>query len=75
MWQWYWYCLLWRSDNYDYDDADYNDDKYKKIGSIRRLFKSFDRDYYNPIITDRGFDGRENNCMEHRCKGDRYENI
>ena len=46
-------------DNYDYnyDDADYDDDQYKKIGSIRRLFKGFDRDYYKPIRTDYGFGG------------------
>ena len=61
--------------NYDYDDADYDDDKYRKIGSIRRLFKSFDTDYYKPIITDRCFDGRENNYIEYRSKGDRYENL
>ena len=32
-------------DNYDdnYDAAD--DDEYRKIGSIRRLFKGFDSDY------------------------------
>ena len=49
-------------DNYDDDDyADHGDDKYRKIGTVRRLFKGFDRDYYKPIITDRDFDGRENN--------------
>ena len=39
-------------DNYDdnYDFAD--DDEYRKIGSIRTLFKEFDRDYYKPIRTD-----------------------
>ena len=34
-----------------YDDAD-DDDKYRKIGSIRRLFEVFDRDYYKPIKTN-----------------------
>ena len=34
-----------------YDDAD-DDDKYRKIGSIRRFFKVFDRDYYKPIKTN-----------------------
>ena len=35
-------------DNYDdnYDFAD--DDKFRKIGAIRTLFKEFDRDYYKP---------------------------
>ena len=43
-------------DNYDIDDdyADYDDDKYRKTVTIRRLLKRFDRDYYKPIITDRG---------------------
>ena len=52
-------------DNYDdnYDFAD--DDEYRKIGSIRRLFKGFDRDYYKPIRTDCGFAGRNNNCIEY----------
>ena len=42
-------------DNYDIDDnyADYDDDKYRKTVTIRRLLKRFDRDYYKPIITDR----------------------
>ena len=42
-------------DNYDdnYDLAD--DDEYRKIGSVRRLFKQFDRDYYKPIKTDDDF--------------------
>ena len=44
-------------DNYDYnyDYADYDDDEYRKIRSIRTLFKKFDSDYYKPIITDVGF--------------------
>ena len=48
-------------DNYDYNYDFADDDEYRKIGSIRTLFKELDRDYYKPIITDRGFDGRENN--------------
>ena len=62
-------------DNYDnnYDFAD--DDEYRKIGSIRTLFKEFDRDYYKPIRTDGGFAGRNNNCIEYTTKGDRYENL
>ena len=62
-------------DNYDdnYDFAD--DDKYRKIGSIRTLFKEFDRDHYKPIRTDSGFDGRRNNYIEYKSKGDRYEHL
>ena len=52
-------------DDYDEDD-NYNDadDKYRKIGTIRRLFKELDRDYFKPIKIDRGFDGRENNYIK-----------
>ena len=62
-------------DNYDdnYDFAD--DDEYRKIGSIRTLFKEFDRDYYKPIRTDGGFVGRRDNYIEYKSKGDRYENL
>ena len=52
----------------NYDDAaadDDDDDEYRKIGSIRRLFKGFDRDYYKPIRTDCGFAGRNNNYIEY----------
>ena len=63
-------------DNYDDDDyADYEDDKYRKIGTIRRLFKGFDRDYYKLIITDRDFDGREDNYIKYKSKEDKYENL
>ena len=58
-------------DNYDFAD----DDEYKKIGSVRRLFKKFVRDYYKPIRTDDGFSGRRNNYLEYKSKEDRYENL
>ena len=48
--------------NYD-DNYDFADDEYKKIGSIRKLFKEFDRDYYKPIRTN------------DKTKGGRYENL
>ena len=63
-------------DNYDYNyDGGDDDDEYKKIGSIRRLFKGFDKDYYKPIRTDYGFGERNNNYIEYKSKGDRYENL
>ena len=70
-------------DNVDYDDLDNyddnydfaDDDEYRKIGSIRTLFKEFDRDYYKPIRTDDGFAGKRNNYIEYKSKGDRYENL
>ena len=62
-------------DNYD-DNYDFpNDDEYRKIGSIRPLFKEFGRDYYKPIRTDDGFAGRRNNYIEYKSKGDRYKNL
>ena len=33
------------------EDAD--DDKYRKIGSVKRLFEEFNRDYYKPKVIDR----------------------
>ena len=63
-------------DNCDYDYyAHYDDDKYRKIGSIKRLFKEFDSDYYKTIIPDVGYAGRNDNHIEYRSKGDRYANL
>ena len=62
-------------DNYD-DNYDFaNDGKYRKIGSVRTLFKEFDRDYYKPKRTDDGFARRRNNYIKYNSKGDRYENL
>ena len=60
--------------DYNYDHAD-DDDEYRKIGSIRRLFKGFDRDYYKPIRTEDGFAGRINNYIEYTSRGHRYKNL
>ena len=62
-------------DNYDGNYGFVDDDEYRKIRSIRTLFKEFDRDYYKPIITDNGFAGRRNNYIEYKSKWDRYENL
>ena len=56
-------------DNYDFAD----DDECRKIESVRRLFKGFDRDYYKRKRTDYGFDGRRNNYIEYKSRGERYE--
>ena len=62
-------------DNYD-DNYDFaGDDEYRKIGSIRTLFKEFNRDFYKPIRTDDGFARRRNNYIEYKSKLDRYENL
>ena len=59
-------------DNYDYNYDFADDDEYRKIGSIRTLFKEIDRDYYKRIRTDDGFAGRKHSYMEYKSKGDRY---
>ena len=53
-------------DSVDYDDLDncddnygFANDEYRKIGSIKRLFVGFDRDYYKPIQTDDSFAGKK----------------
>ena len=51
----------------NYDDDNYNfadDDEYRKIGSIRTLFKKSDKDYYKPIKANRGFAGINDNYIE-----------
>ena len=60
-------------DNYDYNYDFADDDEYRKIRSIRTVFKEFDRDYYKPIRTDRGYAGRNDNYIEYTSKADRYE--
>ena len=55
------------------DVNDYADnDEYRRIGSIRRLFN---RDYYKPIRTDYGFGGRINNYTKYSSRGDRHEHL
>ena len=62
-------------DNYD-DNYDFtNDDECRKIGSIRRLFKEFDKYFYKPIRDDYDFGGRNNSHIEYTSKGGRYENL
>ena len=58
-------------DDYD-DDGFADDDEYRRIGSIRRLFKN---DYYKPIKTNDGFARRRNNCIGHTSREDRYKNL
>ena len=52
-------------DNYDDDGDGADDDEYRKIGTIRTLFKGFDRDYFKPKRIDGGFGGINNNYMEY----------
>ena len=54
----------------DPDGEDADDDKYRKIGTVRRLFKKFNRDFYKPTVIDRGFAGELNNYIKYRSEGD-----
>ena len=54
--------------NYDYDD------EYKKIRSVKKLFKQSDRDYFKPIKTIDSFDNIKG-YAEYRSRGDKYENL
>ena len=55
------------------EDAD--DDKYRKIGNVRRLFEEFKRDYYKPKVIDRGFAGEVNNYIKQMSEGDKDEKL
>ena len=55
------------------EDAD--DDKYRKIGSVRRLFEESNRDYYKPKVINRGFAGEVNNYIKYVSEGDKDETL
>ena len=55
------------------EDAD--DDKYRKIGIVRRLFEESNRDYYKPKVIDRGFAGEVNNSINYINEGDKDEKL
>ena len=59
-------------DNYDYNYDFADDDEYRKIGSIRTLFKKLDSDYYKAIRTDSGFAKRNENYIEYTSNADRF---
>ena len=52
-----------------------DDDKYRKIGSVRRLFEESNRDYYKPKVVDRGFAGEVNNYIKYISEGDKDEKL
>ena len=56
-------------------DKNADDDKYRKIGSVRRLFKEFNRDYYKPTVIDRGFAGEVNNYIKYKSEGDKDKKL
>ena len=47
----------------------------EKIGSVRRLFKKFNRNYYKPTVVNRGFAGEVNNYIKYRSEGDKDEKL
>ena len=55
------------------EDAD--DDEYRKIGSVRRLFEEPNRDYYKPRVINRGFAGEVNNYIKYIREGDKDEKL
>ena len=50
-----------------------DDDKYRKIGSVRKLFEESNRDYYKPEVIDRGFAGEFNNYIKYVSEGDKMK--
>ena len=52
----------------DLEDA--NNDKYKKIRSVRRLSVESNRDYYKPKVINRGFAGEVNNYIKYISERD-----
>ena len=66
-------------DSFDYDDLGHyddddfaDDDEYRRIGSIRTLFKN---DYYKPIKTDGAFGRTRNNYIKYTSRGYRSKNL
>ena len=55
-------------DNYDYNYDFADDDEYRKIGSIRTLFKELDSDYYKAIRSNGTFAGRNKNYIKYTSK-------
>ena len=55
------------------EDAD--NDKYTKIGSVRRLFEESNRDYYKPKVIYKGFAGQVNNYIKYISEGDKDEKL
>ena len=55
----------------DINLEDVDDDEYRKIGSVRRLFVESNRDYYKPKVIDRGFAGEVNNYIKYISEGDK----
>ena len=59
----------------DPDGEDADDDKYRKIGSVRRLFKKSHRNYYTQTVIDGVFVGEVNDYIKYRSEGDKDEKL
>ena len=59
----------------DPDIEDAADNKYRKIGSLRRLFEGFNREHYKTRVIDRGFAGEVNNYIKYISERGRDENL
>ena len=53
----------------------HDDDEYKKIRSVRRLFNRFNKDYNKPIKIVDSSDDKKNSYIEHISRGDEYNNL
>ena len=54
---------------------DTDDDEYRKIGSVRRLFEESNRDNYKPRVINRGFAGEVHNFIKYISEGDKDEKL
>ena len=54
---------------------DTDDDKYRKIGSVRRLVEESNGDYYKPKVINRDSAGEVNNCRKYISEGDKDEKL
>ena len=53
----------------------HDDDEYKKIRSVGRLFNRFNKDYYKSIKIVDNFDDKKNSYIEHISREDEYNNL
>ena len=68
------HCEDFNSDK-DINLEDVDDDEYRKIGSVRRLFLESNRDNYKPKVIHRGFEGEVNNYIKYISEGEKDERL
>ena len=57
----------------NFEDSD--NDKYRKIGSVRKLFEESNRDYYKPKVINRDFAGEVDNYIRYISEGNKDEKL